>query len=93
VWLQCAKVYFEIKLSGSKNLEGPTLQHLLNLKSFIHVRESIKIKMTNLIGALIGIILILFLLSPIILTVYMLINSKIDIDGDGKDDLPNRWQT
>jgi hypothetical protein len=49
--------------------------------------------MTNLIGALIGIILILFLLSPIILTVYMLINSKIDIDGDGKDDVPNRWQT
>ena len=47
--------------------------------------------MTDLIGALIGIILISFLLSPIILAVYMLANSKIDIDGDGKEDLPNRW--
>jgi len=47
--------------------------------------------MTDLIGALFGIILIFFLLSPIILAAYMLANSKIDIDGDGKEDLPNRW--
>ena len=47
--------------------------------------------MTDLIGSLIGIILIMFLISPIILTVYMLHSSKIDIDRDGQDDLPYRW--
>jgi uroporphyrinogen-III decarboxylase len=46
---------------------------------------------TDLIGALIGMLLIGFLLSPIILAVYMLANSKIDIDGDGKEDVPYRW--
>jgi hypothetical protein len=66
-------------------------RNLFAIKKNIHVRESIKIKMTDLIGALFGIILIFFLLSPIILAAYMLANSKIDIDGDGKEDLPNRW--
>jgi|LauGreDrversion4_2_1035121.scaffolds.fasta_scaffold484174_2 hypothetical protein len=47
--------------------------------------------MTDLIGSLIGIILIMFLISPIVLTVYMLHSSKIDIDRDGQDDLPYRW--
>jgi len=48
--------------------------------------------MTDLIGSLIGIILIMFLISPIVLTVYMLHSSKIDVDGDGHDDVPNRWE-
>jgi len=47
--------------------------------------------MYDILGSLIGIILIGFLCSPIILAVYMWTSSKIDIDGDGKEDLPNRW--
>jgi hypothetical protein len=42
--------------------------------------------MTDTIGAIIAILFILFLLSPMILIAYMLFNSKIDIDGDGKND-------
>jgi hypothetical protein len=48
--------------------------------------------MTDILGSLIGIILIFFLCSPIILAVYMLTSSKVDIDGDGIDDVPNRWE-
>jgi hypothetical protein len=47
--------------------------------------------MTDLIGSVIGIILIAFLCSPIVLAMYMWLNAKIDIDSDGKEDLPNRW--
>ena len=47
--------------------------------------------MTDVIGSLIGIILIGFLCSPILLAVYMWNSVKIDSDNDGKDDVPNRW--
>jgi hypothetical protein len=47
--------------------------------------------MYTVLGDLIGIILILFLCSPIVLAVYMWNSAKIDIDKDGKEDLPNRW--
>jgi hypothetical protein len=47
--------------------------------------------MTDLIGSMIAIILIAFLFSPIVLAVYMWAGAKIDIDQDGKEDLPNRW--
>jgi len=47
--------------------------------------------MYEVIGSLIGIVLILFLCSPIMLAVYMWRGAKIDIDNDGKEDLPNRW--
>jgi len=47
--------------------------------------------MYDLIGSLIGILLIGFLCSPIVLAVYMWNNAKIDNDNDGKEDLPNRW--
>jgi len=47
--------------------------------------------MTDLFGSLIAIILILFLCSPIVLAVYMWNTAKVDIDDDGKEDLPNRW--
>lgn len=47
--------------------------------------------MYDVIGSLIGIILILFLCSPIMLAVYMWTNAKVDIDNDGKEDIPNRW--
>ena len=47
--------------------------------------------MYDVIGSLIGIILILFLCSPIMLAVYMWTNAKVDIDKDGKEDLPHRW--
>jgi hypothetical protein len=43
--------------------------------------------MADILGAILGIGLCLFLLSPAILTIYMLINSKIDVDGDGKNDI------
>jgi len=47
--------------------------------------------MYDVLGSLIGIVLILFLCSPIMLAVYMWRGAKIDIDNDGKEDLPNRW--
>jgi hypothetical protein len=47
--------------------------------------------MIDVIGAVIAIILILFLCSPIVLAVYMWNAAKIDIDNDGVEDLPNRW--
>ena len=47
--------------------------------------------MYDILGSLIGIILICFLCSPILLAVYMWNSSKIDNDGDGKDDVPYRW--
>ena len=47
--------------------------------------------MTDILGSLIGIILICFLCSPVVLAVYMWNASKIDINNDGKEDLPNRW--
>jgi hypothetical protein len=42
--------------------------------------------MADVIGAMIAIFFILFLISPMLLIAYMLTNSKIDIDGDGKND-------
>ena len=48
--------------------------------------------MYNVIGSLIGIVLIAFLCSPIVLSVYMWRGAKIDIDNDGKDDVPYRWE-
>jgi hypothetical protein len=48
--------------------------------------------MTDLIGSLIGIILILFLCSPLALAVYILNATNIDIDEDGKHDVPYRWE-
>ena len=47
--------------------------------------------MYDILGSLIGILLILFLCSPIMLAVYMWRGAKIDNDNDGKEDLPNRW--
>jgi hypothetical protein len=48
--------------------------------------------MTDIIGSLIGIILIGFLCSPVVLAMYMWRSAKIDIDNDGKDDVPYRWE-
>ena len=47
--------------------------------------------MTDLIGSVIAIILIIFLCTPVVLAVYMWNTAKIDSDNDGKEDLPNRW--
>ena len=47
--------------------------------------------MIDVFGSLIAIVLILFLLSPIMLAVFMWNTAKIDIDNDGQEDLPNRW--
>ena len=47
--------------------------------------------MTDIFGSVIAILLIGFLCSPIMLAVYMWRSVKIDIDNDGKEDLPNRW--
>ena len=43
--------------------------------------------MADLIGAIIAILLCLFLLSPVLLVIYMLTNSIIDVNGDGKNDI------
>ena len=48
--------------------------------------------MTDLIGSVIAIILIIFLCTPVVLAVYMWRGAKIDIDNDGKDDVPYRWE-
>jgi hypothetical protein len=48
--------------------------------------------MTDFIGSVIGIFLCLFLFSPLLLIFYMLINSGIDIDKDGKGDTPIIWK-
>ena len=42
---------------------------------------------TDFFGAILGIVLCLFLFSPLVLGIYMLVNSKIDVDGDGKGDI------
>ena len=47
---------------------------------------------TDFIGAVLAILLIVFLISPIVLCVYMWNAAKIDVDGDGNDDVPFRWQ-
>jgi hypothetical protein len=47
--------------------------------------------MYDVIGSLIGIILIALLCSPILLAIYMWTHAESDIDNDGKKDLPNRW--
>jgi hypothetical protein len=48
--------------------------------------------MTDFIGSVIGILLCLFLFSPVLLIIYMLIHSRIDIDKDGKGDTPIIWK-
>jgi len=48
--------------------------------------------MYDVIGSLIGIVLIAFLCSPVVLAVYMWRGIKIDNDHDGKDDVPYRWE-
>ena len=68
-------------------------RNLFAIKRNIHVRLNIKIKtMYDFIGSVIGIILIAFLCSPLVLAVYMWRGAKIDNDNDGKDDIPYRWQ-
>jgi hypothetical protein len=62
-------------------------RNLSAIRKNIHVRESTKIKMADLIGAIIAILLCLFLLSPVLLVIYMLTNSIIDVNGDGKNDI------
>jgi hypothetical protein len=47
--------------------------------------------MADLVGSVIAIGLIFFLCSPLILVVYMWRSVKVDIDDDGKEDVPNRW--
>jgi hypothetical protein len=46
----------------------------------------------NFIGEVIGVGLMIFIVSPLLLIIYLIKNSKIDIDGDGKDDVPWRWK-
>ena len=48
--------------------------------------------MYDALGVFFGLLIILFLISPILLSIYMWTSSKIDIDNDGKEDIPNRWQ-
>jgi hypothetical protein len=47
--------------------------------------------MYDVIGSILGIGLIAFLCSPIVLAVYMWNGAKFDDDNDGIEDLPNRW--
>jgi hypothetical protein len=42
--------------------------------------------MADIIGGIIAVILILFITSPLLLAIYMLVTLNLDIDGDGKND-------
>jgi len=44
------------------------------------------------LGAAIGVFLCLFLFSPVLLIIYMLMHSRIDVDKDGKGDTPIIWK-
>jgi hypothetical protein len=48
--------------------------------------------MTDLIGSVIGIIFILFLCSPIAIAVLVWRSTNIDVNDDGKRDVPYRWE-
>ena len=48
--------------------------------------------MTDIIGSILGMGLIFFIVSPVLFIIYVIKNSKIDVDGDGKEDVPYRWQ-
>jgi hypothetical protein len=48
--------------------------------------------MTDMIGSAIGILLIAFLCSPIVLAMYVWRGAKVDNNHDGKDDVPYRWE-
>jgi hypothetical protein len=70
------------------------LQHILNLhhlkQSAVNVGETAL--MADVLGTVLGIFLCLFLFSPALLIIYMLIHSRIDIDKDGKGDTPIIWK-
>ena len=48
--------------------------------------------MTDTIGALVGIIFILFLCAPIFIAVIVWRSGSIDVNDDGKRDNPYRWE-
>ena len=48
--------------------------------------------MADALGSFLGLMLCLFLFSPVLLIIYMLIHSRIDIDKDGKGDTPIIWK-
>jgi hypothetical protein len=48
--------------------------------------------MIDFIAGFISIVFVLLLISPILLFIYFLTNSKIDVNHDGKDDVPFRWE-
>jgi hypothetical protein len=48
--------------------------------------------MIDFAAAFVSIIFISLLFSPIVLFIYFLSNSKIDVNHDGKDDVPFRWE-
>jgi hypothetical protein len=60
--------------NGYRNCAAAMRRNLYAIRKNIHVSESIKIKMTDLIGAAIAIFWIVGLISPIALCIYMLLH-------------------
>ena len=46
----------------------------------------------DVIGTILGLIIIVFVATPFIIVFSLMFKLKIDNDGDGKDDVPYRWQ-
>jgi len=62
--------------NGYKNCAAAMRRSLSAIRKNIHVRENTKIKMTDVIGSILGMGLCLFLLSPVLLILYMLVKTK-----------------
>jgi len=48
--------------------------------------------MYKFLGEVIGFGLMIFIVSPLLLIIYLIKNSKIDVDGDGKSDTDWFWR-
>jgi len=46
----------------------------------------------DVLGTILGLIIIVSFATPFIIVFSLMFKLKIDNDGDGKDDVPYRWQ-
>jgi len=46
----------------------------------------------DVIGSIVGLLIIICFATPFIIVFSLMFKLKIDNDGDGKDDVPYRWQ-
>jgi hypothetical protein len=46
----------------------------------------------DIIGSIIGIAIIVSFMSPVFLFFYLIHTAKVDVDNDGIQDVPYRWE-